>query len=124
MDTDEVWKDIITKGGSVQHLDFLDDWTKDVFKTAGEIDQRWIIDFAADRQQFICQSQSLNVFFPANVSKQELHAVHMMAWKRKVKTLYYLRSEAYKRAENVSDEVLRQRILESVDETACLACEG
>ena len=124
MDTDEVWKDIITKGGSVQHLDFLDDWTKDVFKTAGEIDQRWIIDFAADRQQFICQSQSLNVFFPANVSKQELHAVHMMAWKRKVKTLYYLRSEAYKRAENVSDEVLRQRILESVDENACLACEG
>ena len=124
MDTDEVWKDIITKGGSVQHLEFLDDWTKDVFKTAGEIDQRWIIDFAADRQQFICQSQSLNVFFPANVSKQELHAVHMMAWKRKVKTLYYLRSEAYKRAENVSDEVLRQRILESVDENACLACEG
>lgn len=124
MDTEEVWKSIITNGGSVQHLDFLDDWTKDVFKTAVEIDQRWVIDFAADRQQYICQSQSLNVFFPANVSKQELHAVHMQAWKRKVKTLYYLRSEAYKRAETVSDEVLRQRIFESLDENACLACEG
>jgi len=124
MDTDEVWKSIITNGGTVQHLDFLDEWTKDVFKTAVEIDQRWVIDFAADRQQYICQSQSLNVFFPANVSKQELHAIHMQAWKRKVKTLYYLRSEAYKRAETVSDEVLRQRIFDSLDENSCLACEG
>jgi len=123
-DTDEVWKGIITNGGSVQHLDFLDDWTKDVFKTAVEIDQRWVIDLAADRQQYICQSQSLNVFFPANVSKQELHAIHMMAWKKKVKTLYYLRSEAYKRAEKVSDEALRQYIFDSIDEGACLACEG
>ena len=124
MDTDEVWKSIVTNGGSVQHLDFLDDWTKDVFKTAVEIDQRWVIDMAADRQQHICQSQSLNVFFPANVSKAELHATHMMAWKKKVKTLYYLRSEAYKRAETVSDEALRQRIFESLDEEGCLACEG
>lgn len=124
LDTDEVWKDIVTNGGSVQHLDFLDDWTKDVFKTAVEIDQRWVIDMAADRQKHICQSQSLNVFFPANVSKQELHATHMMAWKKKVKTLYYLRSEAYRRAEKVSDEVLRQMVVESVDEGACLACEG
>ena len=124
MDTEEVWRSIVTKGGSVQHLDFLDDYTKDVFKTAVEIDQRWVIDLAADRQKEICQSQSLNVFFPANVSKQELHAVHMMAWKKKVKTLYYLRSEAYKRAENVSDAVLRQMVVESTDEGACLACEG
>ncbi|MEK9894896.1 MAG: ribonucleoside-diphosphate reductase subunit alpha [Burkholderiaceae bacterium] len=123
-DTDEVWKSIVTRGGSVQHLDFLDDYTKDVFKTAVEIDQRWIVELAADRQKYICQSQSLNLFFPSNVSKQELHAVHMMAWKKKVKTLYYLRSEAYKRAENVSDEVLRQRIFESMDENDCLACEG
>ena len=97
-DTDEVWKSIVTNNGSVQHLDFLDDWTKDVFKTAVEIDQRWVIELAADRQEHICQSQSLNVFFPADVSKQELHAIHMMAWKRGVKSLYYLRSEAYKRA--------------------------
>jgi ribonucleoside-diphosphate reductase alpha chain len=124
MDTDEVWKSIVTNGGSVQHLEFLDDWTKDVFKTAVEIDQRWVIDMAADRQNHICQSQSLNVFFPSNVSKQELHAIHMMAWKKKVKTLYYLRSEAYKRAEKVSDEALRQRIFESIDENACVACEG
>ena len=123
-DTDEVWKSIVTNNGSVQHLDFLDDWTKDVFKTAVEIDQRWIIEMAAERQEHICQSQSLNIFFPANVSKQELHAVHMMAWKRGVKTLYYLRSEAIKRAETVSDEVLRQRIFESMDEEGCLACEG
>jgi ribonucleoside-diphosphate reductase alpha chain len=123
-DTDEVWKSIIMNEGSVQHLEFLDDYTKDVFKTGVEIDQRWIIDLAADRQQFICQSQSLNVFFPANVSKQELHAIHMMAWKKKVKTLYYLRSEAYKRAEKISDEALRQMVVESTDENACLACEG
>jgi len=124
MDTEEVWKDIVTNGGSVQHLEFLDDWTKYVFKTAVEIDQRWVIDMAADRQKHICQSQSLNVFFPSDVSKQELHAIHMMAWKKKVKTLYYLRSEAHKRAETVSDEVLRQRIFESMDESACVACEG
>ena len=124
MDTDEVWKSIVTNGGSVAHLEFLDDWTKDVFKTAVEIDQRWVIDMASDRQKHICQSQSLNVFFPADVSKQELHAVHMMAWKKKVKTLYYLRSEAYKRAEKVSDEALRQRIFDSMDENECLACEG
>ena len=124
MDTDDVWKSIVTNGGSVAHLDFLDDWTKDVFKTAVEIDQRWVIDMAADRQKHICQSQSLNVFFPSDVSKQELHAVHMAAWKKKVKTLYYLRSEAYKRAETVSDEALRQRIFDSMDENECLACEG
>lgn len=124
MDVPEVWKDIVTNGGSVQHLDFLDDATKEVFKTAVEIDQRWVVELAADRQQYICQSQSLNVFFPADVSKQELHAVHMSAWKKGVKTLYYLRSEAFKRAENVSDEVLRQRIFESLDENECLACEG
>ena len=123
-DTDDVWKSIVTSNGSVQHLDFLDDWTKDVFKTAVEIDQRWVIELAADRQEFICQSQSLNVFFPANVSKQELHAMHIMAWKRGVKTLYYLRSEAYKRAETISDEVLRARIFESIDDDGCLACEG
>ena len=124
MDTEEVWKSVITNGGSVQQLEFLDDYTKDVFKTAVEIDQKWIIEMAGDRQQQICQSQSLNVFFPADVSKQELHAIHMMAWKQKVKTLYYLRSEAIKRAETVSDEALRQYMFDSIDEGACLACEG
>ena len=122
--TSEVWKSIITNSGSVQHLDFLDEYTKEVFKTAVEIDQRWVVEFAADRQQYICQSQSLNVFFPANVSKQELHAVHMMAWKQGVKTMYYLRSEAMKRAETVSDEALRKYMFASIDESICLSCEG
>jgi ribonucleoside-diphosphate reductase alpha chain len=124
MDTAEVWSSIMTKGGSVQHLDFLDQHTKDVFKTGVEIDQKWVIQHAADRQQYICQSQSLNVFFPGNVSKQELHAIHMSAWKKGVKTLYYLRSEAVKRADNVSEQALRQYVLDSIDENECLACEG
>lgn len=123
-DTPEIWSSILANGGSVQHLDFLDDTTKAVFKTAMEIDQRWIIDLAADRQEHICQSQSLNVFFPSNVSKQELHSVHMSAWKKGVKTLYYLRSEAHRRAENISDQALRQMVVDSNDENACLSCEG
>ena len=123
MNTDEVWKSIITNGGSVQHLDFLDDYTKDVFRTAVEIDQKWVVEMAADRQQFVCQSQSVNLFFPANVSKQELHNIHMMAWARGMKTLYYARSEAYKRAEVVSDEKLRDYVFD-FDEEGCLACEG
>ena len=123
-DTPEVWRSIVTNEGSIQHLEFLDDYTKDVFKTAVEIDQRWIIDMAGDRQKYICQSQSLNIFFPSNVSKQELHAIHMMAWKKGVKTLYYLRSEAYRRAENISDSVLRQMVVQSIDENSCPSCEG
>lgn len=122
MNTDAVWKSIMTNNGSVQHLDFLDEYTKDVFKTAVEIDQRWVVELAADRQQHICQSQSVNLFFPANVSKQELHNVHMLAWRRRMKTLYYARSEAYKRAEVVSDEKLREFVFD--DENSCLACEG
>ena len=124
MNTEEIWKSIITHDGSVQHLDFLDDETKDIFKTGPEIDQRWLIEFAADRQEYICQSQSLNLFFPSDVSKQELHAVHMMAWKKGVKTLYYLRSEAIKRADRLSDEALRQYIFDSISDETCLACEG
>ena len=120
--TEEVWKSIITKNGSVQHLDFLTDWEKNVFKTAVELDQRWVIDHAGDRQEHICQAQSCNLFFPSNVSKQELHNVHMRAWKNGVKTLYYLRSEAIKRADVVSDKVLREYIFDYEDE--CLACEG
>ena len=122
--TEDVWQSIITHDGSVQHLEFLDDETKDIFKTGPEIDQRWLVEFAADRQEYICQSQSLNLFFPADVSKQELHAVHMMAWKRGVKTLYYLRSEAIKRADRVSDEALRQYMFDSISDDSCLACEG
>lgn len=124
MNNEDIWQSIITHDGSVQHLDFLDKETKDIFKTGPELDQRWLVEFAADRQEYICQSQSLNLFFPADVSKQELHAVHMMAWKKGVKTLYYLRSEAIKRADRVSDEALRQYMFDSISDDSCLACEG
>jgi ribonucleoside-diphosphate reductase alpha chain len=120
----EVWKSIITQGGSAQHLDFLSDWERDVFKTALEIDQRWVIEFAADRQQYICQSQSVNLFFPALVSKQELHNTHMLAWKKGLKSLYYVRSEAIKRADVVSEQKPREIMLDYDKGGTCLACEG
>ena len=98
--TDDVWSSIFTNEGSVQHLDFLSDDEKDVFKTAFEIDQAWLIEHAGDRAQFICQAQSLNVFLPANVHKKELHDIHMAAWKKGVKSLYYCRSKSIQRAES------------------------
>ena len=101
-DTDEIWSSVTTHEGSVQHLDFLTDDEKDVFKTAFELDQRWIVDLAGDRAEFICQSQSLNVFIPADVHKKTLHDIHWMAWKKGVKTLYYCRSKSIQRAEAVS----------------------
>src|SRR5690606_34331500 len=85
--------------GSVQHLDFLSDDEKDVFKTAFELDQRWLIEHAGDRAGFICQAQSLNIFMPADVHKRDLHQIHMMAWKKGVKSLYYCRSKSIQRAE-------------------------
>jgi ribonucleoside-diphosphate reductase alpha chain len=104
-DTDEVWSSITLTKGSVQHLDFLTDQEKSVFKTAFELDQRWVVEHAADRTPFICQSQSVNVFLPANVSKRDLHQIHMMAWKKGVKSLYYCRSMSIQRADNVSEKV-------------------
>lgn len=97
---EEIWSSITTNEGSVQHLDFLDEHEKMVFKTAFEIDQRWVIDLAGDRSPFICQAQSLNIFLPANVHKRDLHQVHMMAWKKGVKSLYYCRSRSVQRAES------------------------
>lgn len=101
-DDDETWTSITVNGGSVMHLDFLTDAEKDVFKTAFELDQRWLIEHAGDRTPFICQSQSLNVFLPANVHKRDLHMLHYMAWKRGIKSLYYCRSKSLQRAEVVS----------------------
>ncbi|MCB9965161.1 MAG: ribonucleoside-diphosphate reductase subunit alpha [Rhodospirillales bacterium] len=98
--TDDVWSSIFTNEGSVQHLDFLTQDEKDVFKTAFEMDQRWLVEHAADRAPFICQAQSLNVFLPGNVHKKELHAIHWMAWKKGVKSLYYCRSKSIQRAES------------------------
>lgn len=122
MNTDEVWKSILAQKGSVQHLNFLSQDEKDVFKTAMELDQRWIVEHASHRQNYICQSQSVNLFFPADVHVSYLHKVHFDAWKKGLKSLYYLRSESIKRADNVSVQVTRQEIASS--EPTCLSCEG
>ncbi len=106
MDNDEVWSSITLTQGSVQHLDFLSADEKAVYKTAFELDQRWIIEHAADRAPFICQSQSVNVFLPANVHKRDLHQIHFMAWKKGVKSLYYCRSLSIARADNVSEKAV------------------
>ena len=118
---EDTWKSIIANRGSVQHLDILDDWEKDVFKTAVEINQAWLIEHASQRQPFICQSQSLNLFFPPDVNKGELHNIHMLAWAKNIKTLYYLRSEAISRADNVTAQAKREIIFENEE---CLSCEG
>ncbi|MBS0236005.1 MAG: ribonucleoside-diphosphate reductase subunit alpha [Proteobacteria bacterium] len=102
MDNDDVWSSIMNHEGSVQHLDFLTKEEKDVFKTAFEIDQRWIIDLAADRIPYICQSQSLNIFVPADIHKRDLHMIHYIAWKRGLKGMYYSRSKSLQRADKVS----------------------
>ena len=118
---DDTWKSIVTNKGSVQQLDFLTDEEKNIFKTAVEINQAWVIEHASMRQEFICQSQSVNLFFPPDVNKGDLHNAHMLAWAKNMKTLYYLRSEAISRADNVSNEVKREIIFE---QEGCLSCEG
>ncbi len=129
LDYQEIWSSIISNGGSVQHIDILDDWTKSVFKTAIEIDQRWIIEHAADRQQFIDQGQSVNLFFKPDTNIKYLHAAHFLAWKKGLRTLYYCRSEKIIKADKVSQKVERN-IIEEIDlkqlaeGTECLACEG
>lgn len=125
----EVWSSIIANDGSVQHLDILEEYEKDVFKTAMEIDQRWIVEHAADRQQFIDQGQSVNLFFRPNANIKYLHAVHFMAWKHELKTLYYCRSEKIGKADKVAKKIERE-IIQEIDikalteGTECLACEG
>jgi ribonucleoside-diphosphate reductase alpha chain len=103
--TDQVWSSISTHEGSVQHLTFLSDHEKDVFKTAYEIDQNWIIELAADRTPHISQAQSLNIFMPGDVSKKYLHEIHFKAWKKGIKSLYYSRSTSIQRADKVSHAV-------------------
>ena len=126
---DEIWSSVISNDGSVQHLNFLDQWEKDVFKTSMEIDQRWVIEHAATRQEFIDQAQSLNLFFRPDSNIKYLHAIHYMAWKQGLKTLYYCRSEKLGKADKVSNKIERQ-IIKELDMTAlvnddtCLACEG
>jgi ribonucleoside-diphosphate reductase alpha chain len=128
LDSQEIWSSIIANDGSVQHLEFLDDWTKDVFKTGMEIDQRWVVQHAADRQEYIDQAQSLNVFFRPNVNVKYLHAVHFQAWKQGLKTMYYCRSEKLAKADKVSKRIERH-VIEELDMKqlatydVCLACE-
>ena len=129
LDYQDVWSSIIANDGSVQHLEFLDEWQKDIFKTSMEIDQRWIVEHAADRQGYIDQAQSLNLFFRPDVNIMYLHAVHFMAWKQGLKTLYYCRSEKIGKADKVSKRIEREVIKEIdmkaiVEGDTCLACEG
>jgi len=110
-DDEETWTSITVNKGSVQHLDFLTEHEKAVFKTAFELDQRWVVEHAADRAPYICQSQSVNLFLPANVHKRDLHQIHMMAWKKGVKSLYYCRSLSIQRADTISEKVLAGDVL-------------
>ena len=129
-DNDETWSSITVKEGSVQHLDCLNQDEKNVFKTAFELDQRWIIELAADRTPYIDQAQSVNIFLPANVHKRDLHQIHFMAWKLGMKSLYYCRSKSIQRAEDVSTKEsgfakiqVDQNLQSSNDYDECLACQ-
>ena len=125
----DIWSSIIANDGSCQHLDILTDDERAVFKTSMEIDQRWVIDLAADRQEFIDQAQSLNLFFRPDAHIKYIHAIHFMAWKKGLKTLYYCRSEKIGKADKVSKKIERQVIKElDMSQIAqgndCIACEG
>jgi ribonucleoside-diphosphate reductase alpha chain len=142
-DDEETWTSITVNKGSVQHLDFLEEQEKAVFKTAFELDQRWVVEHAADRTPYICQSQSVNLFLPADVHKRDLHQIHFQAWKKGVKSLYYCRSLSIQRADAISEKVALQPKLglaesleavlplttavaaqaESTDYEECLACQ-
>ena len=125
-----MWSSIISNDGSVQHLDTFTEHQKAVFKTAMEIDQRWVIDLAADRQEFIDQGQSLNLFFRPDAHIKYIHAIHFSAWKKGLKTLYYCRSEKIGRADRVGAKIERKKIEDEIDLKAiaegneCVACEG
>ena len=128
-DYDEIWSSIIANDGSAQHLRFLSQDERDVFKTSMEIDQRWVVEHAADRQNFIDQSQSINLFFRPDTNIVYLHAVHFLAWKKGMKTLYYCRSEKLGKADRVSRRIEREVIKEidmsaMINDEECIACEG
>jgi len=118
---EKTWQSIIINEGSVQHLDFLSEFERDIFKTAFEIDQAWVIEHAADRQEFICQGQSVNLFFPAGSDKSYVNSVHIKAWKKKLKGLYYLRTSSGNQAEKVSTQVQRNALKDAEE---CISCHG
>jgi ribonucleoside-diphosphate reductase alpha chain len=125
MDTDEIWTSILEHEGSIQHLECLDEHEKSVFKTAFEIDQRWIIELAADRTPYICQSQSLNLFLPGDIAKWDLHMLHWTAWERGLKSLYYCRSKSVQRAAFAGSEKSEVQKMDTpnTDYDECLACQ-
>jgi len=124
---DEVWSSITTNQGSVSHLDFLSEAEKNVFKTAFEVDQKWIIELGADRTPNISQAQSINIFLPADVHKKTLHQIHFQAWKKGLKSLYYCRSKSIQRAENINNGLSSNTIKNESDEDKdfeeCLSCQ-
>ena len=125
---DEIWLDIISNDGSIQHMDIFSEDEKEVFKTAMEIDQRWVVELASDRQKFIDQTQSVNLFFRPDAHVKYLHAIHFMAWKHKLPTLYYCRSDSLKKADKVSKQIERQIIEEInlndlINGDDCIACQ-
>ncbi len=128
MNKSEVWTGIITNGGSVQHLQFLADHEKEVFKTAVEIDQVRLVELGGQRQKYLCQGQSLNVFFPAGASKKYLTRTHIKAWENECKGLYYLRTEVSNRAEDVSQKIELNKLRDYQDikkeEDDCINCQG
>ncbi len=126
-DDNEVWSSITTNQGSVEHLNFLTDHEKAVFKTAFELDQKWIIELGADRTPYVSQAQSINIFLPADVHKKELHKIHFQAWKKGLKSLYYCRSKSIQRAENInnglSTKTADRKIQEENNNEECLSCQ-
>tara|TARA_B100000700_G_scaffold204610_1_gene224988 strand:- start:1128 stop:3059 length:1932 start_codon:yes stop_codon:yes gene_type:complete len=124
---DETWSTITTNQGSVSHLDFLTQLEKDVFKTAFELDQKWIVELGADRTPYVSQAQSINIFLPADVHKKELHKIHFQAWKKGLKSLYYCRSKSIQRAENINNGLstakTNKESKENQDYEECLSCQ-
>ncbi len=121
-----LWSDIMTHNGSIQHLDIFDDEEKAVFKTAFEIDQRWVINHAAARQPYICQGQSVNLFLPANTDRAYLNELHLSAWKQGLKSLYYLRSTTSAQVDKVSHKIKRESLADFItsENTECLSCHA
>ena len=124
----EQWKSIVLNEGSVQHLEWMDEWDKEIFKTAFELDQRWVIDHAAGRQPYICQGQSVNLFFPAGTDKAYVNEVHLRAFNKKLKGLYYLRTSAGSKADTVSFKPTRVALedyaTQELNDDECLSCQG
>ena len=131
-DNEETWSTITTNQGSVEHLDYLTRNEKDVFKTAFELDQKWIVELAAERTPYISQAQSINIFLPADIHKKDLHQIHFQAWKKGLKSLYYCRSKSIQRAENINtgsstdvlnNVYLKNEIENETSDEECLSCQ-